>query len=52
MIDATYALLQPPSEERVMNTDHPRVYWEQWYAPNERDILWTRSQVETKTIVN
>ena len=46
MTDATYALLKPTSEEREMNTDHPRVYREQGYTPKKRDIVGTRSQRE------
>lgn len=36
MTNATCALLKPTSEERVMNTDHPRVYWEQSFAHNKK----------------
>ena len=39
MTDATYALLKPRSDGRVMNTDNPKVYWEQRFAPKEKGHL-------------
>ena len=39
MTEATHALLKPTSEEREMNTDYPRVYWEQGFAPKKKGHL-------------
>ena len=37
--DRRYTLLEPKSEEKVMNTDCLRVYWEQGLAPIKSEHL-------------